>query len=84
MSEWREQLKNNYSFGKKMISDLHEIIKYNPNLPLNSIVKAMQQRGHVRATAKNTKKYMDKDPLIFKKQDMRHFHNRPMVYYMEE
>tara|TARA_Y100000114_G_C11673004_1_gene284755 strand:+ start:210 stop:473 length:264 start_codon:yes stop_codon:yes gene_type:complete len=84
VSEWRDQLRKNYSFGKKMVSDLYEILRYNPNLPLKSITDSLQKRGHVRATSKNTRKYLEKDPAIGKKQDTSDFTKRPMVYYLKE
>ena len=84
MVDWREQLKNNFSFSEKMINDLYELLRYNPDLPLASIVSSLQQRGHRRATNNNTRKYLDKDPKIGKKQDMKEFHHRPTVYYLKE
>ena len=84
MVDWREQLKNNFSFSEKMINDLYELLRYNPDLTLPSIVSSLQQRGHRRATTNNTRKYLDKDPKIGKKQDMRQLYNRPTVYYLKE
>lgn len=84
MSDWREQLKNNFSFSEKMIKNLHELLKHNPNLPLSSIVTSLQQKGHIRVKKGNTKKYLDKDPKIGKKKDTSNFHHRPTVYYLKE
>lgn len=84
MSDWREQLRNNFSYGKKMIADLHEILRHNPNIPLSSVLSSMQRRGHKRATRKNTKNYMEKDPKIGKKIDTSKIHGRPTVYFLKE
>ncbi len=84
MADWREQLKRNHNFTKNMISDLYEILKHNPRIPLKSIVKALEKRGHSRATSKNTKRYMEKDPKIQKTIDTTNFSVRPTVYYLRE
>jgi hypothetical protein len=84
MSDWREQLRNNFSFSERMISDLHDLLRYNPDLTLPSISASLQQRGHSKATTKNTRKYLDKDPKIGKRQDTRKLHDRPTVYYLKE
>tara|TARA_R100000353_G_scaffold114470_1_gene81913 strand:+ start:1906 stop:2118 length:213 start_codon:yes stop_codon:yes gene_type:complete len=67
-----------------MISDLYEILRYNPNLPLQSIVDALGKRGHRRASKKNTRQYMEKDPNIKSVIDTKSFSHRPTVYYLKE
>jgi|TARA_R100001463_G_scaffold26816_3_gene62500 hypothetical protein len=84
MSDWREQLKINMGLGSKTIKDLYEVLKFSPDLPLQSIYSALQQRGHRRLTTKTLRKYMAKDPKILSKIDMRQLHHRPTVYYLKE
>lgn len=84
MSDWREQLKSNHNFSERMISDLYEILRHNPRIPLQSITSALAQRGHRRASAKNTRRYLEKDPNIQKTTDTTNFLHRPTVYYLKE
>jgi len=82
--DWRQQLKNNMGFSSKAIKDLHQVLKYNPDLPLESVYSALQQRGHRTLSKKRLKKYMQRDPKILSKTDMRQLHYRPTVYYLKE
>jgi hypothetical protein len=82
--DWREQLKNNHGLTKNIIKDLYEILRYNPDLPLMSLLKSLLNRGHRRATRKRLKAYLEDDPNIGSKEDTSSFLNRATVYYLKE
>jgi len=84
MADWREQLRANMGLSNKTIETLYEVLRYNPNLPLQSIYSALQQRGLKKITTKRLRKYMANDPKIGRKQDLSKFSHRPMVYYLKE
>lgn len=82
MADWKDQLKTR--MGKKTLESLYEILRFNPNLPIQSIYRSLQQRGHTRVTVKTLKRYMEGDDNIESMRDTSRLHNRPIVYNLKE